>query len=182
MIPLFYKRDEHGLPAGWVARMRESMARLTPRFSANRTVREYTERYYLPAAQAYHSRVADRGALGAELFQWQRTLAHGWPTIRFGDVTVESNDGAHLFRAQVFLGDISLDAVHVELYCDGLNGCGAICERMKPCEQLIGANNGYLFTASVAADRPASDYTPRVIPHQPHASVPMEAAQILWRC
>ena len=29
--------------AGWVAKMRESMARLTPQFSANRTVREYTE-------------------------------------------------------------------------------------------------------------------------------------------
>jgi hypothetical protein len=36
--------------------MRESMARLTPRFSANRTVREYTEQHYLPAATAYRER------------------------------------------------------------------------------------------------------------------------------
>jgi hypothetical protein len=40
--------------------MRESMARLTPRFSANRTVREYTEQHYLPAATAYHLRSANR--------------------------------------------------------------------------------------------------------------------------
>jgi glucan phosphorylase len=33
--------------------MRESMARLTPRFSADRAVREYTEQHYLPAASAY---------------------------------------------------------------------------------------------------------------------------------
>ena len=40
--------------------MRESMARLTPRFSANRAVREYTETHYLPAAAAYRDRAADR--------------------------------------------------------------------------------------------------------------------------
>jgi starch phosphorylase len=91
-------------------------------------------------------------------------------------------DSDYLFRAQVFLGDVPLDAVHVEVYCDRFNGSGSICTRMKPCEQLIGVNNCYLFTASVPADRPASHYTPRVVPHQPHASVPMEAAQILWRC
>src|SRR5208337_3567505 len=42
VIPSFYDRDRDGNPSGWIARMRESMARLTPRFSANRTVREYT--------------------------------------------------------------------------------------------------------------------------------------------
>ena len=49
VVPEFYTRDPNGIPTAWVARMRESMARLTPRFSANRTVREYTEQYYLPA-------------------------------------------------------------------------------------------------------------------------------------
>ena len=57
VIPEFYTRDESGIPTAWVKRMRESMARLTPHFSANRTVREYTEQYYLPAAAAYRERV-----------------------------------------------------------------------------------------------------------------------------
>jgi alpha-glucan phosphorylase-like protein len=42
VIPAFYSRDAHGIPTAWVARMRESMAQLTARFDANRTVREYT--------------------------------------------------------------------------------------------------------------------------------------------
>ncbi|HAU19342.1 MAG TPA: DUF3417 domain-containing protein, partial [Marinobacter adhaerens] len=37
VIPEFYTRDEQGIPSAWVNRMRESMARLTPRFSTNRT-------------------------------------------------------------------------------------------------------------------------------------------------
>ena len=60
VIPEFYARDESGIPTAWVKRMRESMARLTPRFSANRTVREYTEQHYLPAAAAYRARAAEQ--------------------------------------------------------------------------------------------------------------------------
>ena len=67
VIPEFYARDEQGIPSAWVARMRESMARLTPRFSANRAVRDYTEQYYLPAAAAYRARAADKGAVGARI-------------------------------------------------------------------------------------------------------------------
>ena len=66
VIPEFYTRDQSGIPTAWVKRMRESMARLTPRFSADRTVREYTEQRYLPAAAAYRERSADKGAIGSE--------------------------------------------------------------------------------------------------------------------
>ena len=73
VIPEFYTRDENGIPTAWVARMRESMARLTPRFSANRTVREYTEQHYLPAAAAYRERAADKGAVGRQMVDWQHS-------------------------------------------------------------------------------------------------------------
>jgi starch phosphorylase len=41
VIPEFYTRNEQGIPGAWVARMRASMARLTPRFSTTRAVRDY---------------------------------------------------------------------------------------------------------------------------------------------
>src|SRR5262249_43894156 len=63
VIPLFYRRDAEGLPREWIAMVRNSMSRLTARFSSNRMAREYLERLYLPAAQAFarrsvHQRVA----------------------------------------------------------------------------------------------------------------------------
>lgn len=74
VIPEFYARDEHGIPTAWVTRMRESMALLTPHFSTNRTVREYTEHHYLPAASAYRERAADSGAVGRNMVNWEQTL------------------------------------------------------------------------------------------------------------
>ncbi len=52
VIPEFYARDGQSIPTRWVERMRKSMASLTPRFSADRTVREYTEQHYVPGAAA----------------------------------------------------------------------------------------------------------------------------------
>jgi glycogen phosphorylase len=46
---------------------------------------------------------------------------------------------------------------------------------------LVGSANGYLYTAQVPADRPASDYTPRLVPYRAGARVPLEAPQILWQ-
>ena len=62
VIPEFYNRDPGGIPVAWVKRIRESMARLAPRFSANRAVREYTEQYYLPAALAFRERTGSNSA------------------------------------------------------------------------------------------------------------------------
>jgi glycogen phosphorylase len=48
IVPLFYERDEAGLPRGWITRMKESIASLTPRFSSDRMARDYCEQAYLP--------------------------------------------------------------------------------------------------------------------------------------
>jgi starch phosphorylase len=41
VLPIFYDRDEHGLPAAWLARVRASLKTLGPRFSATRMLSEY---------------------------------------------------------------------------------------------------------------------------------------------
>jgi starch phosphorylase len=51
IVPAFHERDAHGLPVGWIRRMKRAIALLTPRFGTARMVREYTERYYLPASR-----------------------------------------------------------------------------------------------------------------------------------
>ena len=69
------QRHSHCLGGRGCAR---AWRRLAPRFSANRTVREYTENYYLPAAAAYRRRAADRGAVGTQIAGWQQSLQAGW--------------------------------------------------------------------------------------------------------
>ena len=181
VIPQFYTRDENGIPTAWVARMRESMARLTPRFSANRTVREYTEQHYLPAAAAYLERAADKGAVGRQVVDWQHTLEQKWASLRFGEVKVETGEEQHVFNVQIYLDDLDPTAVQVELYADGINGDAPLRQEMKRLRSLTGALGGHLYSAAVPATRPATDYTVRMIPHFSGIALPLEASHILWQ-
>ena len=181
VVPEFYARNEQGIPTAWVARMRESMARLTPQFSANRTVREYTEQHYLPAATAYHLRIANKAMIGRQMVDWRHTLEQKWAALRFGEMQVETLDGQHVFDVQVHLDGLDPKAVRVELYADGVNGGSPVRQEMKLVRQLAGASGGHVYRAAVSASRPLMDYTARLIPHYDGAAVPLEAARILWQ-
>ena len=181
VIPAFYERDGRGIPTCWVSRMRESMARLTPRFSTDRMVREYTEQYYLPRAQAYRRRVAKGGALGRAISAWQERLDKHWRELRFGTLEVQENGDVYAFRVEVYLGAMPPEAVRVELYADPLDGGLAERHAMAQGESLGGLGNGTVFSVRVASRRAAADYTPRIVPFYPDAVVPLEANHILWR-
>jgi starch phosphorylase len=181
VIPEFYARDGQGIPKAWVARMRESMARLTPIFSAERAVREYTEQHYLPAATAVRSRMANKGASGRQLVDWRHNLEQKWASLRFGELRVEGRGGEHVFNIQVYLNDIDPKSVRVELYADGVNGGNPERQEMKPVCPLVGATGGYDYIAAVSATRPAGDYTARVIPYCDGGAIPLESARILWQ-
>jgi starch phosphorylase len=181
IIPEFYSRDENNLPKAWVSRVRESMASLTPVYSANRSVREYTERCYLPAAASYRSRAQNKAALGAQIRDWRRTLDHGWPTLRFGRVTIDTRGDRHYFDVEVDLGSLTRSSVSVELYADALNEVIPFRQEMDYHEDR-GSDRGWLsYSTNVPAIRAADDYTARIIPKHPNAYVPLEAPLVLWQ-
>jgi starch phosphorylase len=181
VIPEFYARDKNGIPAAWVARMRESMARLTPRFSADRTVREYTEQHYLPAAAAYRKRAADKGAAGRNMVNWEHTLKEKWGMLHFGEVQISTDAEQHIFKVEVYLNKLDPNAVRVELYADGVNGGAPLRQEMKRDRQLEGAPGACVYSAVVPDARPPADYTARVIPHCDGVAVPLEFGPILWQ-
>ncbi len=179
VVPEFYARGEQGIPTAWVARMRESMALLTPRFSANRTVREYTEQRYIPAAAAYRLRTANESAIGTQIVRWQQHLKEKWPTLHFGELKVATRDGHHVFEVELFPDDIDPEAVRVELYAEGTNDAAG--KEMERDRGPTGNAAGDTYRVSVLATRPATDYTARVIPRFAGVAVPLEVNTILWQ-
>jgi starch phosphorylase len=181
VAPAFYARDARGIPTAWIAKMRASMRRLTPRFSSNRAVREYTETYYLPGAAAYRARAAGKGALGAELVAWGRGLATHWGDARFGAVRIETAGSEHHVTVEVYLGGLDPDAVRVELYANPVGGEDPVRQLMTRRRKVDAPGNGYEYAARVPASRPAADYTPRLLPDHRAAAVPLETSLILWQ-
>jgi starch phosphorylase len=181
VVPQFYTRNAEGIPVGWVKRMKESMAQLTDRFSANRAVREYAEKYYIPAAKTYAERVRDSGTPAEQIASWQRALSQHWSGVRFGEIKIKTEGGQHQFEGQVYLNGLEPEAVTVELFAEG-NGAGpSVRQEMRPLRQLIGTQHAFAYGAEVSAERPASQYTVRVVPKHAEVAIPLEAPEILWQ-
>lgn len=94
---------------------------------------------------------------------------------------VETAGHEHLFQIQVYLNELDAEMVRVELYADAPDGGSSTRQEMARSGELVGAANGYIYSARVPASRPASDYTPRLVPYHQHAAVPLEASHILWQ-
>ena len=181
VIPEFYNRDANGIPTAWIRRMRESMAQLTPRFSVNRTVCEYTEQHYLPAAAAYHLRAANECEIGKQMVDWQHSLDQKWAALHFGKVKVETRGEHHLFEVQVYFHNLDPKTVRVELYAEGLMDSAPVCEEMMLLRRLVGSSGGYIYCMAVSAARPSTDYTARLIPYCDGMAIPLEEERILWQ-
>ena len=52
IVPQFFDRDEEGVPQRWLNCVTGSIQEMAPRFSAQRMVREYADRFYRPAGAA----------------------------------------------------------------------------------------------------------------------------------
>jgi starch phosphorylase len=181
VIPKFYTRDENGIPTAWVKQMRESMAQLTPRFSTNRSVREYTEKYYLPAAAAYRSRGANKAMIGRKMVDFQHSLDQKWIALRFGEVKLATDGDRHIYEAEVFLDGLDPKAVRVELYAEGVMGNAPVRAEMNCVQAHANAAGSQVYSVDVSAARPASDFTVRVVPQYDCMVIPLEDARILWQ-
>jgi starch phosphorylase len=51
VLPLFFERNEQGLPLGWIEKMVQSASRISRLFSADRMMIDYLESCYLPGAE-----------------------------------------------------------------------------------------------------------------------------------
>jgi starch phosphorylase len=180
IIPEFYQRDESGIPRSWVAKIRESMATLTPAFSANRTVREYAEKEYIPAATAYARRACGNSELTASFLAWQEDIARNWNDVHFRGLNVTEENGDFVFQSEVHLGALGPCSVQVELYAAPQNGEPAFIKKMCPIEGRTTESGAHLYGTRTPATRHPLDFTPRVLPfHQ--LALPTEIRRIVWQ-
>jgi starch phosphorylase len=101
--------------------------------------------------------------------------------LRFGEVKLETRGGQHVFEVQINLHGLDPKAVRVELYAEGIHGGPPVRQEMTCLHPLADESGGYIYSVTVAANRPATEYTPRAMPHCNGVAIPLEESRILWQ-
>ena len=167
IAPMFYDRDEQGIPQQWVDRIRRSMSIIGPRVAAERMVRDYCTELYIPAGRSARA-VADLAAT-REFAQWQERVRRAWPNVRIHDVALETAQptaGSSMrLTANVALGELAADDVRVEAVVGRKTPAGELIDPVSYPMSLGGDYGEGRWGVDIDLDDPgAFGYTVRTVP------------------
>ena len=184
VAPLFYDRDTDGVPAGWLAMVRHTLASLGPRVQADRMVREYVDSYYLPAASAVASVRGADFAGARELAAYRNRLADAWPRVRVlgGELTVDGATppviGATMrVRAMVDLAGLEPSDVDVQVVVGKVDDADELRD-VVTVSMRSGDDGEYLADLRLP-HAGALGYTVRVLPRHDLLATPAELGRVV---
>lgn len=178
VAPLFYERDHNGMPTKWIAKIRSSMTQLACQYSATRAVREYTEKYYIPAAKLYKERNLNDSSKAEQIAKWRSQLDKCWSGLRFGEMKTETVNQTYEVDLYLFLNEIDPNNLKVELYAQG---SPAVIYEMQCTGPIANKFEYHLYKAKIPANRPINDFSARIVPYLEDVAIPLEANHILWQ-
>ena len=90
IVPLYFNRDDKGIPEHWMSVVKESIRTTTPEFSTARMVRDYARTMYIPAFERGERIREDNFAKSKELAEWKAWMKKNWEYIKI--VAIEKGD------------------------------------------------------------------------------------------
>ncbi|MUL83270.1 MULTISPECIES: glycosyltransferase family 1 protein [unclassified Mycolicibacterium] len=178
VTPKFYERDEHGVPTRWVEMVRHTLQVLGPKVLASRMVRDYTEKYYVPAAlslrQTVEATSGEPFGAARELADYRRRAQEAWPKIQITDVDSYGLPDTPLLGSQltltatVQLDGLRPDEVTVQAVLGRVDASDVIVNPVTVPMAHAGSADGGTEVFSTSTPLPVAGpvgYTVRVLPH-----------------
>ncbi|MEO8797123.1 MAG: alpha-glucan family phosphorylase [Polyangiaceae bacterium] len=188
VVPLFFDRDASELPRGWIKRMKACIEKVTPVFNTARMVREYTERFYVPAIRLEKKMTDDNLAGAKELVAWKDAVTRGWPKVAVRDLRALSKDELSVgepveVEAVVELGSLGPSDVVVELYHGPTAGGQELPKGELVRMTLAGKcdDGSFRYVGTIPTkESGAHAFTARVMPWNETMCHPYETSLVRW--
>jgi len=191
VIPLFYDRDESGVPKQWLSKMKASIRLSGQKFSAQHMLMNYTEKFYIPAISFSEKLRENEYNVAREVTSWLERMSNSWNKIAIEDVDIPEIDST-VFVGQKFpvkikvnLDGIMPDDVRVEMISGHLNSQEQLQESNPTPAMLIEDNENregvYTFASEVTCTESGRfGIAARVIPKNENMPHPFKPRLISW--
>jgi len=191
IIPLFFDRNEKGIPEKWVAIMKESIKSNAALFSTHRMVQDYTTKYYLTSMNRVDKDMASNYQFSINLSDWKSHVEQLWPQVQIlADKSanqlkeMNSTSGENIkINATVYLGGLDPSSVKVQIYYGGIGKDNNIEDPEIIDMNLEGKTEEgtYIYSANIKLFEGGEyGYTFRVIPYHPDVINPFDMGLIRW--
>ena len=182
IAPAYYaKSEQESYSAPWLALMKESVKHIAPFFNTHRMVKEYYERFYVPAHN-YGLILSDRDKV-ISVGDWRKKIAENWHRVSITDISPKPENAIAMgdklpFKARVFLGGLIPEDVQVELYLGQRGSRGDIVKEAAIAMNCVGKDgDAYLYEVFMSpVNSGRQDYALRVLPangNVPHVLMPL---------
>jgi starch phosphorylase len=183
IAPRFYDRNDEDVPTRWVESIRHTLATLSPALSADRMVKEYVNRLYIPAASSESVISESSYAPARELAEWKNCLKTAWPKVQVlhvesggVDAVPQIGDSLHV-RARVNIDGLSPRDVRVEVVYGRARDGDRLVDVHRQTLELESHSEGgpATFAGTLILQVPGSfGYNVRVVPSHPLMANPAE--------
>ena len=116
IIPMYYAKNSKGYSPEWIQTIKNSVTKITPRFTTKRMMDDYFEKFYNKLAKRHALLGADNYKVAKEIVAWKQNIVAHWDEIEVVNSTFDAGD------APVNVGGKC--KVAVELDTKGLNDNG----------------------------------------------------------
>jgi starch phosphorylase len=188
VVPLFYRRDDDGVPVEWLRKVKRSISRLGPKVESTRMLKQYVAELYEPAATLAGQLSIDGYEPAKAFVRWKRHVERAWPSVSVTSTSYEESPTeqgtAYEVTAQVALGDLDPGDVEVQLVHGPIN-----LEEELPQPEIVamdehgqGDHAGWhRYRKVMAVDRSGSyGFTVRVVPSHPDLPSPTVLGRVAW--
>ncbi|MBR5572860.1 MAG: alpha-glucan family phosphorylase [Paludibacteraceae bacterium] len=116
IIPLYYAKNSKGYSPEWIQTIKNSVTKITPRFTTKRMMDDYFEKFYNKLAKRHALLGADNYKVAKEIVDWKQNIVAHWDSIEVVSSTLNAKS------AELSVGNKC--TIAVELDTKGLNDKG----------------------------------------------------------
>ncbi|WP_066637850.1 alpha-glucan family phosphorylase [Desulfolucanica intricata] len=186
IVPLYYDRDDAGIPRAWVELMKRSLETIPQFFNTERMVQEYCDKFYIPAIKRGNRFSKNNFAVAKQVQAFKKRLTENWHLVNIISVKTKGNrilnvgEEQHI-EAVIKLGPLTPQDVSVEIfYCDkrkdDIKNVNFVA--MSLISQL--SEDEYHFSGYMKPPQGTLGYSVRVRPSHPDLGHHFELPLVTW--
>lgn len=93
ILPLYFAKNKDGYSPEWIQVIKNSIAKIAPRFTTKRMLDDYIERFYTPEAKRSAVLLENNYAKAKEIAAWKQMVAANWDNVTVEKLEIDAVNG-----------------------------------------------------------------------------------------